>query len=329
MTATSLYGALPVNSASFTHLSMLPLCAFDLFGRAQKAPTIATVHLSRATNEEYVRYLPVGLPVPGTKRVVGKYRHHIYGPPTPYEWKAQKAIVTAQGIEAETSDIIEIDYLDPVQSCRPAWAASIHEATTRAPAVALTPTQTMLGMRDGTYRVADTESGALVPTNLPSDSTAMQLAARDYTCPGMALFGGVGSQLTLYNAHTNTTELFSIPADAPHKCVTTLLCVPHSHTFLVGTGSRLYIYDLLAQASPVQSVDTLYPLWPTSSMFSEQALVSWNSMTRIGNTSQLKLRAHCQTADLRAPQLWLDAPQWNVADGAEMIWSAPLDSVFV
>ena len=302
------------------------------------APPSACVAINyrERSGNECVRYQPLDGVSPVMTCVMGAYGRGIYGMPVPHRWRAPKVVLTCRRLDPEPgwSDILQLDYLQPSQAemhTRPLWALPIAHTATHGPSIGVTDRHMMLPMDDDRYHVCDTVTGAVSVTSLDFGSDHVNrgrfvVAAHDYSSDGIAYLSGTGTCMTRYCGYTDTALDMLQPIAHPQNRITTLLCKPDTSTIVAGIGSLMHIYDFRVALVPVQTVSTRYPLWNTACFIGEHAIASWNSLhLRADRTWQWE--THCQTCDLRVPSMWLDAPQWNLPEGAAPLWTSALDSM--
>lgn len=286
-----------------------------------------------AAGDEYVIHQPLDGVTRQRTQLIRRYSRCIYGFPVPYEWRQPTMTLTRRRLDGRRAppDIVNVNYMEPDATrmySAPEWAPLLQESTTDGPTVELTRDRVLLPLLDDGFWVFNKATTTAQRTTMvfgPRNPALgwVRLAARDYNVPGVALISGTGNHMLRYCAQTDSTEHIPLPQMTAHDRVSCILSMPGTSTFLVGMGSRLFIYDFRQSLHPAGGVDTLYPLWPSAAMFSDHGVASWNSLN-LRLDGSWEQRRHCQTCDLRSPDKWLDRPEWNVPLGYTPLWIAPL-----
>lgn len=268
-------------------------------------------------------------------RKISEPRRYLYGYPAVHTW-GSPAVVTARMVptaDVTAATLTNIDFSTGAES-RPAWLDRV--APTLFPVmpsatVALDEHHLMVPRADFSFAVVDTQTGAVVPTSLtfgarnPGLGRAF-LAARNYCSQGSALISGSCGDMWYYSGRTDTATQIGRYGQTPCRQITCLQSVPNTETFVVGYAQRALLYDFRAGYAPVLvAADAPHPLWTSAAMFTEHALVSWNSLT--ADARGFHIQSHCQFIDLRAPQEWHALPAWKLPGDVAPHWALPLRAV--
>lgn len=145
------------------------------------------------------------------------------------------------------------------------------------------------------------------------------LAAAPRAQPGTVFVSMQDSAIAHYDCLSDTAQTIAAHADdAASTQITCMQSVPGCDQIVVGRGQLMLLYDQRVQR-PVHVGQTLFPLWPSATFFTEHALAAWNSLSF--SPAGFSVQSHCQFVDMRMPGTWAARPSWNLPADMATQWA--------